>query len=271
MHIVIINIIAVLFLSASVAIPLAVLGPGMRDYLSAVWPMVVITFLALGGINAYFLMNRRLISLLKKEDWPALTEFLEKKIFTDGKYSLRNTRLLIHSYLLLEDFSGVARLEEKTAAANPALLNELALAFGAARLIGRNPSSVDFFKDRLEKGGGKYSDDNEWLLLFYGFSLFVTALHDRAKTVFAETIVHAKNGIVIGLSAFFLSEAVGKRITLDADCCAIVNGGAEKARNTIKSLEIWRKKAAKIETEIYGTVIRKSISDAGEWLFKGKN
>jgi hypothetical protein len=273
MYIIILNIIAVFFLSAAIVFPAIFLGTGLTaDFWRAVWPMALLTVLALAGMNVYFFKNRRLFSLLKKEDWPALADYLEKRIYKDGKYSSRDVRLLVHSYIVLGNFDATVRLENKIAPEKPALLDELALMFGAARVLGGNkPAAVEFFKDRLEKGN---VPDGEWFRWFYGFSLFLAGSSGQAQAVFGELAAEAKDVIVTGLSAYFLSEHLGDR---PADTSAVAGNlsrakeGAGRVRKGTGSLAQWGKRAAKVTTEMHGAIIRKYIADAGEWIFSDRS
>jgi hypothetical protein len=260
MHIIILNIIAVLFLSAAVAVPMMVLGTsGMTaDFWRVLWPTGLIAVLALAGMNVYFFKNLRLFSLLKKDDWPALADYLEKRIYRDGKYSSRDVRLLAHSYIVTGDFDAAARLEKNVAAAKPALLDEFALMFGVARVLGGNkPATVEFFKERLEKGN---VSEGEWVRWYYGFSLSLAGSSGQAQTVFGDLAATAKDVIVTGLSAYFLSEVLGNS--------PAAKEGAGRVRRETGSLAQWGKRTAKVTTEVHGAIIRKHIAEAGEWIFK---
>ena len=275
MHIIILNIIAILLLSAAVVFPVIILGTGLTvNFWLAVWPAGIVTILALGGMNIYFIKNRRLFSLLKKEDWPALADYLEKKVNKDGKYTSRDIRLLTHSYIVLGDFESAARLENNVALAKPALLEEYALVFGAARILGGNaPAAVEFFKNRLDKGeGGTGQQSGQrlqsgcWLRWYYGFSLILARSFDEAQTVFIELAAGVKDPVVAGLSAYFLSEVLGKD---RAECVVRAKEAAGKIRKDVRSLDVWNTKAATLEKEIHGVIIKRYIDETGQWLFRG--
>jgi len=270
MYILIINIIAVLFLSVAVIFPAVFFIPNLSaEFLRSVWPMAVLAVLALACMNIYFFKNRRLFDLLKREDWPALADYLEKKVYKDGKFSTRNVKLLAHSYFVLGDFSAVARLEDKTTAVKPVLLDEFALIFGSARLLGGNSAdAAEFFKTRLENGKINNSQRKQWLCWFYGFSLLISGSYDKARVVFGELVLNANDGIITGLSAYILSETLGKRPLANEECQNQAKKGVEKVWMEIKTLDIWKRKAEKVQTEIHGAVIKNKITEAGEWLFK---
>jgi hypothetical protein len=164
----------------------------------------------------------------------------------------------------LGDFEGARQLENKVAAAKPALLENNALIFGAARILGGDAASAaGFFLARLEKGkGGKFPRgvDPEWLRWYYGFSLAIAKFFDKAQAVFAELAADAEDPLASGLSAFFLSEVLGKP--------DLAVEGADRARKAVKNIEGWKKRAAKLEAEVHGAIIRKHIDEAGMWLFK---
>ena len=248
-------------------IPVFYLETGMTaSYLRVLWPFILIILLILGGMNAFFISNRRLFRLLESEDWPALHEFLEEKIYREKRYSARYVRLLAQTCLAVGDFSGAARLESLIALVKPALVDENALVFGIARILGKDEAgAVDFFHNQLEK---KSSQDPEWLRWFYGFSLVLGGYHEKAGDIFEELSVNAKNIVVTGLSAFLLSQILAKYAPGHVEWYARTAEVKNRVVKILKSADKWKKKADKTQAEVQGSVIRKYLENAGEWLFR---
>ena len=110
-------------------------------------PLILIITLLLTCIIVFFILNYRLFSLLEREDWPALSYYLENKIYTKNRYSARKVRLLAGSYLVILDYASVFNLENRAQSAKPSVIEKNALIFGTARILsGRQKEAVEFFK-----------------------------------------------------------------------------------------------------------------------------
>jgi hypothetical protein len=270
--IIIFNIIIIFFLSAAALVPVFVFGPAFAaNFWLSGWPLALILFAALIVLNIFFLFNYRLFMLLEREDWPALAEYLEQRISRKGRYSSRQTRLLINSYLVMNDCPAVLRLENRAAVARPALVEENALLFGAARILGGDPGgAADFFQLRIEKRktAKRQPADAPWLCWYYGFSLVLAGLFERAEAEFKSLAASSGDALVAGLSAYFLARVLLKYSSNSAECRAVAEQGRERARKFLQNARGWKTAAAGVETEVYAAVIKKYIDQAGAWLFE---
>ena len=268
LRIIIFNILIVFLLLAAVFVPVVLFeNIAAGAYLRMVAPMGIIVLLSIAGLDIYFWSNRRLVTLLAREDWPALADYLETKVFTEGRYASRDIRILAQAWLVQGKFADVARLEAMLAAGRPALLEEHALIFGAARVLSVNVSggsytgAAGFFRERLEKSRSARDVNAEWLRLYYGFSLMM-AQSPIAAGIFGELAEGARDIIVAGLSAFFLSEHAGN---------AVAVAGRSRVRTIVKTAGNWEKKTAKLKAEVHGAIIRKYLDEAGAWVFGGQS
>jgi hypothetical protein len=230
------------------------------------WPLAAVLVVMLGVLNGFFIANRRLLLLLEKEDWPALVDYLERRIYDKNRYSPRLVRLLANSYLILSDSSGVLRLEKKVAAAKPALLERNALGFGAARILGGDSAGAAvFFNTRLEKGKVK---EPQWVRWYYGFSLLLARAFDKAEAEFKALALTSDDAIITGLSAWFLNETLCKFSANQEECRNYAEQGRQRLKNKLKKIGNWQKEASKIETEIHAVVIKKYIDQSAVWLYQ---
>jgi hypothetical protein len=267
--VIIFNILIVFLLSAAALIPLFVFGFGFSVmFWRSSWPLALILVVALIILNVFFLFNRRLFNLLEREDWPALVDFLEQSVIYKGRYSSREVRLLLNSYLLMSDSAAMSRLEHKVALAKPVLLEVNALIFGVARILEGNPrEAADFFRLRLEKGK---AGEKLWLRWYYGFSLVLARDFDTAEAEFKALVAISANSrqfLIAALAAYFLSNTLLKYSANSAECRSIAEEGRERVRKALKNAAGWEKEAAKVETEVYAAIIKKYIDEAGGWLF----
>ena len=267
-YILFINIIIGLLLIIACIFIMAVMDKGLiTDYLRAVLPFGLFVILLLCGINTAFFMNRKLLLLLGKEDWPALADYLEQKIYRDGKFSYRNVKLLIQSYLVLGKFNEIINLKDKVAAVKPGLADRFALAFGSAYLLNQDPSvAAAYFQSEMDKGRPAA---NEWLRWFYGFSLVLSETSELAGDVFMKLAAEADDIIVTGLSAFLLAGQLGNRSAARAEWYTGAEEGKKKVLKSIKSVHEWTAKAQKTYSEVHGAIIKKYIDEAGAWIFEG--
>ena len=260
------NLIIIFFLFAIVLMPLILMGAGFAvNFWRTAWPMALILFFVLVGINAFFLSNYRLLVLLEREDWPALAYYLEQKVFGKDQYSSRKVRLLANSYLAMNDFASVSQLETKAASAKPAVIGKNALIFGVARILsGDHKGAAAFFQTCLEKGK---VEEEEWVRWFYGFSQMLTGAFRQAEQEFAALAISARDALVTGLSAYFLGTVLAKHSLRSEECCSISEKGRDRVRKAFKNEGGWKKEAEKAGTDVHTAIIRKYIDEACPWVF----
>ncbi|MDR3145652.1 MAG: hypothetical protein LBU21_05190 [Treponema sp.] len=232
------------------------------------WPLILLLFLLLGGVNVFCLGNRRLFLLLEREDWPALAQHLEYRILKRGRYASRPVRLLANTYMVLSDSAAVISLENKVSIAKPALVEENALVFGAARILRKDyAGAADFFA--VHSRGGKKAD-RDWLRWYHGFALLLDQRFPDAADLFCGLAGDSADGVVTGLSAFFLDDTL--RRILPSRSMAIagaVEEGRKRVLAVLRTPAAWTRELAKIQAEVYVAIVYKYIKEAAAWLYGG--
>jgi hypothetical protein len=234
------------------------------------WPLALVLVVFLTGLEFFYFSNYRLFSLLEREDWPALAQYLEGRVIRKGRYSPHLVRLLANTYLVLSDSASVMSLENKTALAKPALVESNALVFGAARILGKDiAGAVNFFSVRLNAKPGKLRREQaQWLRWYYGFALLLDRRFASAADQFMPLAEEADDALVAGLSAFFLNDTL-KRVlperSLELKAAAL--DGQERVKRSLRTREDWNKEAAKIETEVHAAILYKNLGDAARWIY----
>jgi hypothetical protein len=259
-----------LLLLLFVLLPLFLLGPATSlAYWSTNWPFLLLWLVLFSAFGFFYFTNRRLFSLLEREDWPALVHYLEYEVFTKGRYSSRLVRLFATSYLVLSDTDGVINLENKTAIAKPALLDANVLIFGAGRILGKDFSgAARFFEAR------KYTAKpalREWVSWYLGFSFLLDYRLQGAADEFSLLARESKNAVVTALSSYFLSETLSRVLPeRETELKEISAAGKNRALNLLPDPEAWKRTISKISTELHIAVISKYIDGTGDWLYSGK-
>lgn len=257
-----------LFLAAIVFIPMIVFSSAFSGYyFRMICPFILLWALIFFAFVFFYFANRKLFFLLEKEDWPALVRYLEERVIQKGKYSQRLVRLLANSYLVLSDSAGVMNLENKTAAANPALVDNNVLIFGTARILGNDISgAIHFFDSRKEKAKPKYK---EWVYWYHGFSLLLNRQFVEAGNEFSFLAQVSKDAVITALSAFFLSEIISKALFEENQELMDISSAAKgRVKMTLPKIEDWRKDVSRLSSEIHAAAISKYLEETGLWLYK---
>jgi hypothetical protein len=257
--------IAVIFFS-----PALILGSGkILVFWKSNWYLLLILVSVMVVFDSYYLVNRRLYCLLEREDWPALVHYLEEKIYRQRKYSKRLVRLLANTYLVLSDSPGVMSLENKAALAKPSLVDDNALVFGTARILGKDvPGAIRFFEGKLNTAK---PDLRQWIRWYYAFALLLDSKFEKAVEEFSHLIKISNDGIITGLSAFFLGNNIMK--SLPEKKPVLESAAAEGRDRVLKALPQqadWGKEVVKIKAEIHAAVLAQFMEEAGQWLYRSQ-
>jgi hypothetical protein len=255
---VIFNLALLIFLFVLYFMPFFALGSGAMSYFRhSIWPLALLLILILAVLDVYYALNHRLFSLLEREDWPALSSYLEEQVLRKGRYSNRLVKLLATTYLAMADVPAVAELENRIAIAKPALLERNALVFGAARILGKDyAGAIRFFSPRAGKGG-------DWLNCYYGFALLLDRKPREAAERFRLLSAGSADILIAGLAAWFLADALGD----GEPNKAAAEEGRLRVRKSLKNRAAWDAELGKLETDVHVAVLRKYLAGAGDWIF----
>jgi len=253
-------------LLVTVLLPSILIGPEFTlNFSNIILPIIIIIILIILGLSIYIFSNYRLLLLLEREDWPALAYYLEQKIYVQNRYNARKVRILSSTYLIISDYNALFKLENKMLLAKPAIIKKNALIFGAARILSGNyAEAAVFLKTQLQKNKVQEED---WIRWYYGFSNLLGGTFSQAEAEFLSLIVSSRNPIVIGLSAYFLTNSLAKNSSNSKDCLVAAEKGREKVIKKLKKARNWKKEIKKMENDIHIAIIRKYIELTGNLIF----
>jgi len=265
--VIVFSILIVIIISITALFPLLVGGPDFAaTFRFFSLPLLIFMILLLGIIGIVLLFNYRLLSLLEREDWPALAYYLEQKIYIKGRYYSRYVRLLASSYFVITDFQSVLKLESKAQLNNPSVIKKNVLLFGAARILSKNHmEAAAFFNSYLQK-----DKNNQWVRWFYGFSQLLTGAFSVVEPEFSSLAVSSNSALITGLSAYFLNDPIAKYSSDPEKCRKIADTGKERVIKSHKNFAGWNKEVERMSTNIHVAIIRKYINETGAWLFGSK-
>ena len=216
---------------------------------------------ALGVFNIYFLGNWKLFHHLEKEDWMALNDYLEKKIFTEKKSRKNYVRLLINSYLVTSNIDGIAKLQTFLNGNRPNLVKRYALQFGIPFLIRKEPEDAEKYFGKLLSQ--KRVSGIHWIRWNYAFSLMQLKQFAGARKEFLEITNSTTDPVLLVLSLYILDSFHELPLPIKVDLEEKIAG--LKKRFTPASLE---RQIDREKGKIHVIVLTKIIEEATTWLFR---
>ena len=247
--------------------PFFVLGPEPSfAFWKGNWYLALFFLLLLGALNAFFLANRKVFTLVESEDWPTLSTHLSNEILVKGRYRASSVRLLVNAYLLQSDVKGIDRLETELAAKKPRLLRSHALLFGVTRLLRNRPAEAEaFFARYLD---AKEVEGREWLRFDYAFSLVLQKRIADALPFLREGC-SSRDAVLALLAAYLLGSLGASGATADDEKKAAADL-AEATRTRLRtrfSPARWSKEVERAKSEVHIVILSKLVDEAGRWLF----
>ncbi|MDR1443699.1 MAG: hypothetical protein LBI94_02355, partial [Treponema sp.] len=265
------NAVVAVFLLIILFMPVMILGDDLfafwgRNFRVSLWSLAAILVIALIMLDIYYFINRKLFRLLEREDWPALSAYLETLILRKGRYSGRLVRLFANTCLVLSDSQAVIDLENKLALVKPALVERNALIFGAARILaGDYGGALRFFAARDRGIGGNSpflsllggGRSKQWLAWYHGFSLLLEKQFMEAAEKFRFLAREARNPVAAALAAWFLAENLSRTAgnSFLEDACT----ARERIRGILRRRKDWDREVARTETDVHTAILRKYI------------
>jgi hypothetical protein len=173
------NIVIVLSFLFIFFLPLALLGVEYSQaFWERNWPLAVVFVVIIGAMNAFFAGNWRLFSLLEKEDWPSLITYLEDRVYTKGRIRGQYIKLLVNTYMVSSNVSGIEKLEAHVGEKKPALLEKNALLFGVPHVLRNDGADMEAYFGRYLHS--RKSESAEWIDWNFSFALLLERKLDDA-------------------------------------------------------------------------------------------
>lgn len=248
-------------------LPIFLLGAGSSlGFWKGNWYLALLFLALLGGLNAFFIANRKTFVLVEREDWAALSAHLVHLMFPKSRFASSRVRLLVNAYLLQSDIEGIESLETALRAKRPDQLRKNALLFGVTRLLRNKSDEAEaFFLPYLDS---RDVDSRPWLRFDYGFSLVLQKRAGEALPYLEEGCA-ARDPVLCLLGAYLLG-SVGLASIADETQKAGVARRVEAARERLLkrySSAKWSREVERAKSEVHIVILSRLIDDAGRWLY----
>lgn len=184
--------------------PLFVLGGEYtRIFWGENWFLALIFLVFISVLDAYFMINWKMFSLLEKEDWPGLTAYLENEVYEKNRLNSRNIRMMINTSLTISNLDKIIRLEKEIREKKPNLLGRYGAMLGIPYLLNQNKEEGKvFFRECINRGTPK---DLPWLQWCYSFLLLSGKELEEANPYLSDLSSQNKDSILRLLSLYLLS------------------------------------------------------------------
>ena len=136
------NILVFLALLIAAVPPFFIHGQGGIAVMGNVWIILLVFALIVGGMDFYFIRNRRLFILLEAEDWPSLLAWLEHRLYVKRNLNRTYSNLLIRTALSVSNLDAIRKLEAEIRRKRPVLLRALGVGLGIPILLRQNWKAI---------------------------------------------------------------------------------------------------------------------------------
>jgi hypothetical protein len=243
--------------------PLIMLGwDYTRVFWGRNWGLPILFIAIIGLLNAYFVINWKLFSMLEREDWPALIEYLERRIYEKKFIIAQQVRILVNAYLVRSDLAAIEKLESFIKEQKPRILPRFALAFGIPYLL-RNDS------EEMERYFAAYADsssrDGAWLRWHYGFALILQGKKEQAQDNLVS-VCEEKTEPVLTLLATYLLDSLNPENSRYVDMVSDARTRLQKRFTPT----LWAREVERSRNNIHVVILSKLVEEATDWLFGEK-
>jgi hypothetical protein len=225
------------------------------------WILAVIFLVIMGGLNAYFVSNWKLFTLLEAEDWNGLISYLEDKIYNKHRITKQNIRILVNTYVVTSRPEKITELEIFLRDERPKLVPAFAVQLGIPYLLRNEPVEMERYYGQIMKD--PRCADLNWVKWNFGFALMLQQRVDEARDILLEILDGTKNDVLRVITAYLLDAfsnsdpTVGARVS---EIRSLVRGKYDD--------EGWQKEVEKHRNNLQVLVLSKLIRDATNWLFE---
>ena len=240
--------------------PLIMLGwDYTRVFWSRNWGLPVLFVAIIGLLNAYFIFNWKMFTMLEREDWPELIAFLERRIYEKGLIIPQQVKILVNAYLVRSDLDAIAKLEAFIEEHKPRVLHRFALIFGLPYLLRNDSDEMAAYYSRFVDLKGK---DGTWMRWNCGFALILQGKKDEAERRLAGAC-EEKGEPVLSLLSVYLLDSL--RPEEERERRLIDDGRSRLTKRFTPTL--WAREVERSRGNVQVVILSKLVEEATDWLF----
>jgi hypothetical protein len=228
------------------------------------WYLAVVFLVAFVTLNAYFLHNWKLFSLLEKEDWRETCRHLEERIYEKKKETRQSVRILINTYIVLSDSAKLEKLSRYLEEEGSRFFTVFALELGIPLMVKGDPGALKaYFSKALQNPKARKKD---WLRWNLAFALMAEGSGDDREKAADELAVLAgqtKDPVLLLLAAYLLDKLGETRDDTKKLTASV--------RDTLKRKDTrsaWEKVSRDSKNNLIVLILSKLLEDAENWFWE---
>jgi hypothetical protein len=224
------------------------------------WTVGVVFVAVLAGLNGYFVWNWKLFTLLEREDWYALIDYIEDRVYTKKRLGKQHLRVLVNTYVITSQPEKISRLEQFLRENRASLVPRFALHLGIPHLLANDPEDMKSYYGEMR--AHPKCADRDWIDWAYAFSLMLARESEDAKGVLLDLLKRTKNDVLALLTlylldAFTVSDHQVNNIVLER----------KRTFQSKYTADQWSKEVEKNRGNLQVIVLSKLVRDASAWVF----
>ncbi|MFO8063483.1 MAG: hypothetical protein ACQETQ_00185 [Spirochaetota bacterium] len=224
------------------------------------WPVALVFVAVMAGLNGYFVANWKLFTLLEREDWYALIDYLEDQVYTRKRFRRQHLRVLVNTYVITSQPEKIARLEQFLRENRAALVPRFALHLGIPHLLGNSAEDMKAYYGEMREH--PHCADRDWIDWAYAFALMLDEQSADAKDVLMELLNRTKNDVLALLTLYLLDA-----FTVSDNQVNNIVVERKRAFQAKYTSEQWNKEVEKNRGNLQVIVLSKLVRDASNWVF----
>ncbi|MCK5198834.1 MAG: hypothetical protein KAR21_10805 [Spirochaetales bacterium] len=257
------NIVVVFSFLIVTMMPFMMLGAEYsRVFFKDSWYFFLLFVLTIGSIDAYFLLNWKLFTLLESENWDELISYLENRIYRKKNLYGYLVRILANTYLIKSNIDGISRLEELLRKEKPKTLKKMVLPICIPHLIGGDAEKMEvFFGEFLEEKGVRKAD---WVRFLYSFSLLLNNKRKEASNSLL-TLCKRKVSPILQLLIIYALNPFTEMVSDEDFSCVELRKKELLSKYSKLKMEL---ELERVNDNVVTLVLNKFSKEAIQWLYK---
>lgn len=229
-----------------------------RVFFKDSWYFFLVFVLTIGSIDAYFLINWKLFTLLESENWDGLISYLENRIYSKKNLYGYLLRILANTYLMKSNIDGISRLEELIRREKPGLLKKMVLSICVPHITGGNAEKMEaFFGEFVEEKGVRKAD---WVRFLHSFSLLINNKRDEASNSLLA-LCNRKVPPILQLLVIYALNPFAEK----GKACVELRKKELLSKYSRSKMEL---ELEQVNDNVIALVLNKFSKDAIQWLYK---
>ncbi|AHC14794.1 hypothetical protein [Salinispira pacifica] len=220
------------------------------------WYLLLLFVLVLFGLDAYFIRNWKMFTLLEQKDWELIQKYLEEEIFSKKRIGDQRVQILLNTYVVKGRPDSMIRLAEWVRNENPGVYRRLLLPLSTGHLLNNDFQGLkEYYDPWIQENSLTKKGWADWLWAFAALRLQEGEAPLSRLTFTAQK---SNDEAVRLLSAYLLKDIL--QLEISEKTRDFLSGFASRY-----SKAAWAKKLEGRKEKLHILTLSSILQQAGEW------